>query len=272
MGKKRTPSPYTARTADKYELYQLSVQSPEPDIAFLRRVYKQARARPARHFREDFCGTALLTSEWIRGCKSCTAEGFDIDPEPLGWGRKHNLGPLGNASSRATLHEADVREPSQQPPDVRCAQNFSYWIFTQRSELLDYFHGVRADLAEEGLFVLDIHGGPECMEELEEETEHEEGFSYIWDQSEFSPVTHATKCYIHFRFPDGTEMKNAFRYNWRLWSLPELRDVLTDAGFDRVDVYWEGTAEDGESGNGIYRKTRLGENDISWVSYIVALK
>ena len=63
---KRARKPrYTAKTADKHELYQLSVQSPEPDIAFLRRVYKKHNGRPARHFREDFSGTGLLTAEWI---------------------------------------------------------------------------------------------------------------------------------------------------------------------------------------------------------------
>ena len=54
--------------------------------------------------------------------------------------------------------------------------------------------------------------------------------------------------------------------------MPELRDILYDAGFKRVDCYWEGTAEDGESGNGIFRKTKKGENDLSWVAYLVAPK
>ena len=78
--------------------------------------------------------------------------------------------------------------------------------------------------------------------------------------------------YIHFRFPDGSEMKRAFAYEWRLWTIPELTDILVDAGFKQVDCYWEGTAEDGESGNGIFRKSRRGENDLSWVAYLVCPK
>jgi hypothetical protein len=263
---------YTAKTADKYELYQLSVQSPEPDIAFLRRVYKKRNGRPARHFREDFSGTALLTAEWIRKGPKFTAEAFDIDPEPVAWGRAHHFRALGEAASRAVLHIKDVREPSDARPDVRCAQNFSYWIFKTRAEMLDYFRIVRDDLADGGVFVLDAHGGPESIEEREEETKIDAGFTYVWDQHWFSPVTHEAKLYIHFRFKDGSEMKRAFSYDWRVWSIPELRDILIEAGFARVDVYWEGTAEDGESGNGVYRKTRHGTNDPAWVTYVVGIK
>lgn len=263
---------YTARTADKYELYQHAVQSPEEDIRFLARVYKKIRGKPARHFREDFCGTSLLTATWVKRGHQYTAEGFDIDPEPLEWGRVHNLKPLGKAAARARLHRADVRIPSDKSPDLRCAQNFSYCVFKTRNELLEYFRAVYEDLVPDGVFVIDVHGGPECMEEMEEETEQEEGFMYVWDQDKFWPVTGEAMLYIHFRFRDGTEIKRAFTYDWRLWQLPELKDALLDAGFVSVDCYWEGTAEDGESGNGVFRKTRRGTNDQSWVAYLVALR
>ncbi|MDH3689142.1 MAG: class I SAM-dependent methyltransferase, partial [Gammaproteobacteria bacterium] len=241
MGKKGKRVKYTAKTADKYELYQFSVQSPVEDIRFLARVFKKSRGTAARHFREDFCGTSLLTATWVKRGRDYTAEGFDIDPEPLAWGRKRNLDPLGKAASRATLHQADVRHPSDRPPDVRCAQNFSYCVFKTRSELLEYFRAAHDDLARDGIFVLDVHGGPECLEEMEEETEQEEGFTYVWDQDEYWPVTGETMSYIHFRFADGSEMKRAFRYDWRLWHLPELKEALMDAGFASVDCYWEGT-------------------------------
>ena len=270
--RKKTRNRFTAKTADKYELYQLSVQSPEADIAFLRRVYKKENGRPARHFREDFSGTGLLTAEWIGKGPKYTAEAFDIDPEPVDWGRARHFRKLGKAAERATLHLKDVREPSERAPDVRCAQNFSYWIFRTRAEMLDYFRRARDDLAEDGVFVLDAHGGPESTELREESSEMEAGFTYVWDQHWYSPVTGDIRFYIHFRFDDGSEMKRAFRYDWRLWSIPELKDILLDAGFSRVDVYWEGTSEDGETGNGIYRKTRYGTNDPAWVTYIVAIR
>lgn len=262
----------SAKKADKYHLYQLSVQSPEPDIKFINRVYKKARGKKARHFREDFCGTCLLTATWINQGKGYTAEAFDIDPEPLAWGYEHNLRPLGKKAGNAIQHVADVREPSRKQPDVRCAQNFSYWIFTRRAEMLDYFRKSHEDLAKDGVFVLDIHGGPESIAYMEEESELDHGFSYVWDQDSYWPVTGEACMKIHFRFRDGSEMKNAFRYDWRVWSIPELTELLYEAGFARVDCYWEGTAPDGESGNGIFRITKKGTNDLSWVAYLVALK
>ena len=272
LSKRHLDGNLTAKKADKYHLYQLSVQSPEPDIKFLKKVYRKARGKKALHFREDFCGTCLLTATWVNQGKQFTAESYDIDPEPLDWGHKYNLKPLGEPAERAIQREADVREPSLKKPDVRCAQNFSYWIFTKREEMLDYFSKCQKDLAKNGVFVLDVQGGPESITYMEEESELEHGFSYVWDQVEFWPVTSQAKMKIHFRFQDGTEINNAFTYNWRVWTIPELIELLNEAGFKKVDCYWEGTAADGESGNGIFKVTRKGTNDLAWVAYLVALK
>lgn len=262
----------TAKTADKYDLYQRAVQSPAEDIRFLSRIYKTARGHQAQHFREDFCGTALLTTTWIKRGVQYTAEAFDIDPKPLAWGRKHNLSPLGDAAARAYLHQKDVRGQSNRPPDIRCAQNFSYCVFKQRAELMQYFRAAHQDLATKGIFVLDLHGGPESLKETEESTTIAGGFTYVWDQHEYWPATGETKCYIHFRFRDGSEIRRAFTYDWRLWSLVELKDALLEAGFPSVECYWEGTDEDGDGGNGIFRKTRRGESCDSFIAYLVALK
>jgi hypothetical protein len=262
---------YTARTADKYELYQIAVQSPELDVAFHRRVFRAVRGREPLHFREDFCGTGLLSSQWIQLSPEHTAEGFDLDPEPVAWGLAHNFDPLGSAASRYRVHIKDVRSPGHRPPDVRVAQNFSYYCLTERRELLAYFRAARESLAPDGIFVIDLYGGSEAGDVMEEKTRCP-GFTYVWDQAQFFPGTGEYLCHIHFRFPDGSRMERAFTYHWRLWYLTELRDALIDAGFERVDNYFEGTAEDGVSGNGVFRKGVRGENCASWVAYLVALK
>lgn len=263
---------FSAKTADKHELYQLAVQSPEEDVKFLRRVYRKLRGKQPRHFREDFCGTALLSATWVGLGEEYTAEGFDIDPEPVSWGLAHHFAELGEDASRATLHLKDVREPSQRRPDVRAAQNFSYFTFVEREVMLGYLRAVHADLADDGIFVMDIYGGPDAMHEMEEVREIEEGFTYVWDQVCYWPATGEYRAYIHFQFEDGTELRRAFTYNWRLWYLTEMLDLLREAGFSTIDTYWEGTDEDGESGNGIYRRSKRGENCDAWVTYLVAQK
>ena len=263
----------TANSVDKYVLYQRAVQSAEPDVEFLFNTYKEIRNKEPRHFREDFCGTCLLSAYWVKQGKNFTTESYDIDPEPLAWGKKHNLEPLGKTAERVVQYQEDARNPSRKAPDVRCAQNFSYWVFKTRTEMLAYLNSVFKDLDDDGIFICDLHGGPESIQELEEETEmDDESFTYVWDQDSINPISGDARLHIHFRFPDGTELKDAFTYEWRLWGLPELIDILKEAGFSNVDCYWEGTDDDGESGNGEFTKSNEGEACLSYVAYLVAAK
>ena len=270
--KKKRKSRLTAKTADKYELYQLSVQSPQEDVEFLSETYRKLRRKRALHFREDFCGTALLSATWIAQGRNYTAEGFDIDPEPVNWGKSHHFTELGPVAERMTFHIADVREPSDRPPDVRCAQNFSYCVWKTRLEMLGYFKQAHADLATDGIYVIDLQGGSEVYEAMEEETKIDAGFTYIWDQDEYWPVTSEAMFYIHFRFPDGSKLKRAFTYDWRIWSITELKEILEEAGFAQVDCYWEGTADDGVSGDGVFTKEDKGEACLSYIAYLIAQK
>jgi hypothetical protein len=271
---KRMNARFTAATADRHELYQLAVQSPEADLAFLRRAHGRWNRRPPRHLREDFCGTALLCATWTKR-DGCTAEGFDLDPEPLAWGAVHNLEPLGRRASRVVLHQKDVRGKSHKPADIRVAQNFSYWVFRERMQLLEYFRSVRADLARGGLFAIDVYGGPDATEEIEDTRRVEGGFTYVWDQSRYLPGSGEYTCHIHFRFRDGSEMRRAFSYRWRFWNLPELRDLLREAGFRRVEAWFEQSEESDREGrgNGSFRLDESGESChdcAAWVAYLIA--
>lgn len=252
---------------DKYHFYQLGVQSPDVDVALLQQVYRQVRGRAATHFREDFCGTAATLCAWLEQGKKFTGEGWDIDPEPLAWGRKHNLKPLGkNRQQRAKLCTGDAREPSLRAPDIRCAFNFSYWLFRERGVLLEYFRSVHDDLAAYGVFMIDVQGGSEVFSEEEQVTDCGD-FELICHQTDVCPVDHSANLALHFRFPDGSEMRDAFRYIWRIWSMPELIDMLREAGFADVRCYW--CADEEESG---YEETRFGENDPAWIACLAALK
>ena len=79
------------------------------------------------------------------------------------------------------------------------------------------------------------------------------------------------RTHIHFKFPDGSRIKKAFTYEWRLWTAPEIRELLLEAGFRNPTVYWEGEDEDGE-GNGEFSPEARGEADLAWIAYIVAEK
>lgn len=262
-----------ADKADIHDLYEISVQNVEHEVEFLQTTYKQIRGRKAHLFREDFCGTASLSCEWVKQGEAFQAIGVDIDPSVLEWGRKNRLANLPTADQpRVSLIESDVMTAETPQPDILAAFNFSYFIFMTRDELRGYFERSYDALKDDGLFFVDLFGGPEAQEETKEKTKHKKhGFTYIWDQAEFHPVTNFIRCHIHFKFKDGSRLKKAFTYEWRLWSAPELRELLAEAGFRKSTLYWEGEDEDGE-GNGEFSPEDKGEADLAWIAYIVAEK
>jgi hypothetical protein len=269
--KKRPRKGKKKREPDKYELYQLSVQEPEADIEFLQNTFESHYGRQPRLLREDFGGTAYLASLWVRDHPKNRAWAIDLDRDPLEWGRKHNAACLTSSQrERLALVQGNVLDPQDPPVDVIAAFNFSYFTFQTRGEMLRYAERARSNLEREGLFVLDLYGGPEAQQLMEESTEHE-GFTYVWDQDEFDAINQRMRCYIHFDLPGRKRMKKAFTYDWRLWTLPELREILVDAGFRGSEVYWEGADENGE-GNGIYTLQEEAENTDSWIAYIVGYK
>ncbi|MEW6741571.1 MAG: class I SAM-dependent methyltransferase [Planctomycetota bacterium] len=258
----------TARSADRFKLYEQAVQDVEADVQFLDRTFRKTRGRPPLSLREDFCGTAQLCSCWVKSHRERTAIGVDLDGGTLAWARQHNLGPLGSRSHYVSLVQDDVRRVRRPKVDILCAFNFSYFIFTERRDMLAYFRTARQSLAQDGLFVLDLYGGPDAQSVGKESTSLGR-FTYVWDQATFNPIDHQATCHIHFRFRDGSSLRRAFSYHWRLWSLPEIQDLLREAGFTTIDVYWEGTDGRG-GGNGIFRKTRRTENCDAWIAYVVA--
>lgn len=260
-----------ADEADIHELYELSVQNVEHEIEFLQQTFQQIRGRTAHQFREDFCGTASASCQWVKQGDDYQAIGVDIDPSVLEWGRQNRVGRLPSADqARVSLIESDVMTVETPPVDIVVAFNFSFFIFKTREQLRSYFRHAYETLKEDGVFFVDMFGGSEAQEETREKTKLK-GFTYIWHQAKFHPVTHFMRCHIHFKFPDGSKIKKAFTYEWRLWTAPEIRELLLEAGFQKATVYWEGEDEDGE-GDGEFTPEEQGEADLAWIAYVVAEK
>lgn len=269
--------PTLAEQADRHVLYQKSVQAPEAEVEFMDQTFEALRGRKALSMKEDFCGTAYLAVEWCKSDPARTAIGVDIDKPTLDWGLQNNIAPAGtDIASRITLIEADVRDITEPKVDITCAFNFSYCLFETRDELRHYFEQARKGLKEDGMLVLDLFGGTECEDVLEEETDIEgEPATYVWEQVSFNPIDHHMECAIHFDFDDGSRIENAFTYAWRLWSIPEIKELLEEAGYSKVRIYWERYEDTGDEGDelegtGEYYETDEVENQESWMIYIVA--
>jgi len=262
-----------AEKADRHVLYEKSVQNVAFEYKFVNHTFRKLRGRRPRHMREDFCGTAAMCCEWVRRCEDNTAIGVDIDPEVLAWARKHNLSRLQpDARLRISLLQEDVfRVSTAKPVEVVLAMNFSYQLFMTREQLGGYFHNVHAALGRKGILFMDAYGGYDAHREIREKTRYK-GFRYIWEQARYNPIDGKMRCHIHFGFPDGSRMNQAFSYEWRLWSLPELRELLGEAGFSKVTVYWEETDPGSGEGTGVYSPATVGDADPGWVCFLVAEK
>jgi SAM-dependent methyltransferase len=267
------PAPLATR-ADRHRLYELAVQCPEAEIDFVDATFQTLRQRPARLLREDFCGTAGVCCEWVRRRGDNRALGVDIDGAVLDWGRRHNLASLpAGQHRRVELRQADVRRPGGPAPDLVLAMNFSYWLFTTRAEMLDYFRSVHRSLAPGGVFFLDAYGGYDAFRVIEEQRQVEQDgwcFTYLWEQESYDPVSGRMTCSIHFSFPDGSRLTRAFHYEWRLWTLPEIRELLAEAGFRSSQVYWQGWDEHGEA-DGVFLPVTEGQPEAGWICYLSAL-
>jgi hypothetical protein len=75
-----------------------------------------------------------------------------------------------------------------------------------------------------------IHPGPDGLK-----------IRYTWEQRRADPLTGMVENALHFRVDrDGwivQEETDAFVYHWRLWSVPELREAMREAGFGATEVF-----------------------------------
>ena len=176
--------------------------------------------------------------------------------------------PARQRASRVRLLRQDVRARCRGRFDVSVALNFSYFIFRTREDLRGYFAGVRRSMAQDGIFVLDAYGGHESWRPQSERRKLR-GFTYVWDQSSVDPIDHSVVNHIHFEFKNGSRLKRAFTYEWRLWTLAEIRELLAEAGFSRSSVYWVDRDADGH-GTDTFRPRAHVAQQAAWVAYIIA--
>uniref|UniRef100_A0A1D1XDR3 Uncharacterized protein n=1 Tax=Anthurium amnicola TaxID=1678845 RepID=A0A1D1XDR3_9ARAE len=283
-----------ATAPSKFHLYQKSVQSPRGDISYMQKFFlRYVGGRMPLHLQEDFCGTALLSAEWLRSDPRRTAVGLDLDLEALDWCLKNNLNKIGpDGYSRISLFHGNVlnpkeaslvnvrfHDPIQQATmgdqegklmlvnsvsesdftvqkcdvdantevfrkdcllaarDVVCAFNYSCCCLHRRADLVLYFKHVLGVLSKGGgIFIMDLYGGSssECKLKLQRRFS---GFTYIWEQQEFDIVNRTTRISLHFHMGKKQILRHAFSYHWRLWSLPEIKDCLEEAGFQSVH-FW----------------------------------
>ena len=263
------------RNHEKYALYEKSVQSPERHVAWFASVYRDLKRKEALHLREDFCGTFGVCCEWARQSDKHRALGLDLDPEPIAYGRKTHFSKLSATQKKhVKVVIQDVLTPTTAKSDLIVACNFSFFIFREREILRKYFKACLKSLDQDGVLLCEMAGGPGMIEQMKETKavlhKGKRQFTYVWDQKSFDPIQQRAHYSIHFKFPGGETLRDAFTYDWRLWTIPEVREIMHEAGFAKTVVYWE-TEHEGEC-TGEYIASEQGDNAYSWIAYVVGVK
>ncbi|GAU45578.1 hypothetical protein TSUD_273780 [Trifolium subterraneum] len=319
----------------KFLLYQQSVQSPKGDISYLQKFFLMyVGGRMPLHLQEDFCGTALLSAEWLRSDPRKTAVGLDFDIEALNWCLENNIPKIGaDGFSRISLFHGNVLQPLQSKlvkmnpeelvrsislsqntenlqtdglesdvptssasqdddeltvkkfpqngRDIVCAFNYSCCCLHKRAELVLYFKHAREALSTKGgIFVMDLYGGTSSENKLKLQRRFP-NFTYVWEQAEFDIIQRKTRISLHFHLKkEQRKIRHAFSYSWRLWTLPEIRDCLEEAGFRSVHFWVREMPDTSEitrtegfgAGKDIkYEETTSFQQKDSWNAYIVGV-
>ncbi len=233
-------------TDNRYDLYELAVQDPEREARFLDALHG---AEP-RCLAEDFAGPASICRAWLAMGSDRTAIATDFDPEPLDHCVQRLVEQQGrDGVDRLEICNANVLE-ARGTPDVIAALNFGVCELHERERLVTYFRHALYRLRAGGVLVIDLYGGENAHAPGISACEIETGVGtllYEWEQLDANPLTGRVRNAIHFTLPDGRRLEHAFGYDWRLWSVPEVRDAMLEAGFASTEVHSAmGGAEDGD--------------------------
>jgi hypothetical protein len=249
-------------SADPFTLYELAVTSPRQLAPFL---YALHGKRP-KVLGEDFSGTAAVSRGWIRYRKGLRAIAVDQDADVLA-----KTEPMAGLK----LVASDVLKVRDKA-DLIAATNFPVCYWHTRKALIKYLRHVRSRLNPRGIFVADLYGGPHALKtgKRTKQVRLPDGgsFMYVWDQKSVDPLTGRVFNAIHFRVPGEKPIRNAFTYDWRLWSIPEMCDAMREAGFKSTEVHDRMGAAIDAVGNVYVKAAEPGELDRDYVVYVVARK
>ncbi|MBC7771075.1 MAG: class I SAM-dependent methyltransferase [Pyrinomonadaceae bacterium] len=227
---------------DKYDLYELCAQAPLRDARFLRAIH----GGDPRILGEDFSGGGAIARQWVEIVPEGKAVAVDLDPEPLQRLRGHK---------GITVVCADVNKATQKA-DIIADLNFSICEIHKRVNLVAYFKHALSRLKRGGVFVADIYGGSDSYYtgtiSQRKNAPGGERITYDWEQRHADPLTGRVVNAMHFRVSappakagkkkSGVKSRpvrldDAFVYHWRLWTVAELREALTEAGFKTTQVF-----------------------------------
>ncbi len=259
----------------RYELYEASVQDPPAEIEFFQRVFEEQLDQTPTSIREDFCATFRNSCQWVQTHPNNHAYAVDLDQETLDYGKAHMDHLTEDEKKRVHVFHDNVLTVDPPATDMITVSNFSIGYMKERKKLVQYLQRNYKHLRSPGLMVVDLLGGQEISVPQEEDRKvtmpDGKKVKYIWDHEDMNPITHEATFYIHYQMGKKPRMERVFEYHWRMWSIPEIKDAMMEAGFDDVVVYWEEDDENDE-GSGYFSEHDDANDCPVWIAYVVGIK
>lgn len=245
---------------NRYDLYELAVQCPPIEAAFLEAVHGDA----PKALGEDFSGPAGVGRAWIARNDNYTAIAADRDEAPLRHAVRRLTEQHGNhAIERLTVRPHDVLEVGDRA-DIIAALNFALYEIHTRPRLVTYLRHTLMRLNAGGVLVCDTYGGADqWISGTHSQTIETDlgAIEYAWEQRTADPTTARITNAIHFTLPSGVDLQDAFLYDWRHWAAADIREAMREAGFRTTEVYDRyGDAMD-QDGNLLVRPISTDAND-----------
>lgn len=231
----RRSRPRAGPALDRHDLYERCVQSPRHLVGLILAIH----GGDPKVLGEDFSGTGAVSRAWVSLVKGGRAIAVDRDAAVLARARARGVRRLRGDVLTAT-------DPVRDAADVIVVGNFSIGEIHDRRRLIRYLRHCRERLrARGGVFICDTYGGESAFRTGAVHRIHPgpdgSRIRYTWEQRAADPLTGMVENALHFRVERGgwivQEDTDAFIYRWRLWSIPELREAMREAGFRSTAVY-----------------------------------
>jgi SAM-dependent methyltransferase len=246
-----------ASTPSKYELYQTSVQNVKKEVEFFKKQYRLIFNKIPTTFREDFCGTALLSCEWVKGNVLNSAVGIDLDQETLEWGIKNNVNNLNSGSERIKLIKQDVLEEydTKEKFDIICSLNYSHFLLPKRKQLLKYFSNVVKNLESKGVYIIDFYGGSHIFVDHKYQHNKTSNF-YEFSGKQMNILNNQSKCSLNYKIKKN-KYKPFFSFDFRIYSIIELREAMEEVGFNQFKLFIKEINDDEEDDYAEYEEVDI---------------
>ncbi|KAK5668528.1 hypothetical protein QVD99_005543 [Batrachochytrium dendrobatidis] len=197
---------------------------------------------------EDFCGTCVLADAWCKQHVTNTAIGIDNDPAVTAYARSQTL--IHSHSSRVSVWTGDVLDPTlfmekNKQVDMIAALNYGVFYFHKRHDLIKYLKRCLVGLKPGGVLIADCFGGARVFSSQGRLFKRRiADFTYFFEQTPINPLTNKLGVRLHFRFDDGSWLKNAYTYVFRVYSITEIQEAMEEAGFSSSFIWIASSAEE----------------------------